>query len=296
MDFSIFKIKLTTKKGEKLSKIDLHIHTVYSDGTYTPREVVYKAKKLGLIAISITDHDSVDGLDEALKVGRECGVEVVPGIEMSTDVGEDEIHILGYYLDWKKEELLSQLKIFQQARIQRNEKLFKRLNDLGMRINHRETARLAPRGVVSRLHIARLMVMKGYVSSIGEAFEDWLNPGKPAYVKKMEVSPFKVIQLLLEAEGIPVLAHPYLSKRDDLIPELIKAGLKGLEVYHSSHNVATTQHYLKLAKFYNLVITGGSDCHGKAKDKVLMGTVNVPKQVLDNLKKAHRKLVKSVSI
>jgi len=279
-----------------LSKIDLHIHTVYSDGTYTPREAVYKAKKLGLIAISITDHDSVDGLDEALKAGKEYGVEIVPGIEISTNVGEDEIHILGYYLDWGSEELLSQLKVFQQVRVQRNEKLFKRLNDLGMRINHRETVKLAPRGVVNRLHIANLMVMKGYVSSIGEAFEGWLNPGKPAYVKKVEVPPSKAIKLLLEAKGVPVLAHPYLSKRDDLIPELIKAGLKGLEVYHSSHNAATTQHYLKLAKFYNLVITGGSDCHGRAKDKVLMGTVNVPEQVLDNLKEAHRKLIKSVAI
>lgn len=279
-----------------MSKIDLHIHTVYSDGTYTPREAVYKAKKLGLIAISITDHDSVDGLDEALKAGKEYGVEIVPGIEISTNVGEDEIHILGYYLDWGSEELLSQLKVFQQVRVQRNEKLFKRLNDLGMRINHRETVKLAPRGVVNRLHIANLMVMKGYVSSIGEAFEGWLNPGKPAYVKKVEVPPSKAIKLLLEAKGVPVLAHPYLSKRDDLIPELIKAGLKGLEVYHSSHNAATTQHYLKLAKFYNLVITGGSDCHGRAKDKVLMGTVNVPEQVLDNLKEAHRKLIKSVAI
>lgn len=276
-----------------MSKIDFHIHTVYSDGTYTPQEVVYKAKKLGLIAISITDHDSVSGLDEALKAGREWGVEVIPGVEIGADVGEDEFHILGYYLDWEKKEFLSQLKIFQQDRIKRNDKLFKKLNDLGIKVNHREAASLAPRGVVSRLHIARLMVMKGYVSSIGEVFENWLNSGKPAYVKKMKVSPFEVMQLILKAKGIPVLAHPYLSKRDDLIPDLIKAGLKGLEVYHSSHNAATTQHYLKLAKFYNLVVTGGSDCHGDAKDEVLMGKVNVPEQVLDNLKEAHKRLVKS---
>ncbi len=276
-----------------MSKIDLHIHTVYSDGTYTPQEVVYKAKKLGLIAISITDHDSVSGLDEALKAGREWGVEVVPGVEIGADVGEDEFHILGYYLDWEKKEFLSQLKIFQQDRIKRNDKLFKKLNDLGIKVNHREAASLAPRGVVSRLHIARLMVMKGYVSSIGEVFENWLNSGKPAYIERMKVPPFEVIQLILKAKGIPVLAHPYLSKRDDLIPDLIKAGLKGLEVYHSSHNAATIQHYLKLAKFYNLVVTGGSDCHGDAKDEVLMGKVNVPEQVLDNLKKAHKQLCSS---
>jgi len=214
-------------------------------------------------------------------------------VEIGADVGEDEFHILGYYLDWEKKEFLSQLKIFQQDRIKRNDKLFKKLNDLGIKVNHREAASLAPRGVVSRLHIARLMVMKGYVSSIGEVFENWLNSGKPAYIDKMKVPPFEVIQLILKAKGIPVLAHPYLSKRDDLIPDLIKAGLKGLEVYHSSHNAATTQHYLKLAKFYNLVVTGGSDCHGDAKDEVLMGKVNVPEQVLDNLKEAHKQLVKS---
>ncbi len=274
-----------------MSKIDLHIHTTYSDGTYSPQEVVHEAKKLGLIAISITDHDSVNGLDEALRAGRKWGVEIVPGIEIGTNIDEDEIHILGYYIDWKKEELLSQLKIFQQARIKRNKKLFKRLNELGIKVNHREAVSLASGGVINRLHIARVMMMKEYVSSIGEAFENWLNPGKPAYVKRMGISPSESIQLLLKAKGIPVLAHPYLSKRDDFIPDLIKAGLVGLEVYHESHNAATTQHYLKLAKFYNLVITGGSDCHGKNKSELLMGTVDIPEYVLDNLKEAHRKLI-----
>jgi len=273
-----------------LPRIDLHIHTIFSDGTYTPEEAVFQAKKLGLVAISITDHDSVAGLASALVAGKRLGIEIVPGVEMSTDVGEDEIHILGYLLNWKKEDFLRQLEKFQAARANRNQKLLKKLDDLGMRVDYREVRKLAPRGVISRLHIARLMVEKGYVRSIGDAFEQWLNPGKPAYVQKMKLPPFEIIELLLKAEAIPVLAHPFLSHRDDLIPHLVKAGLKGIEVYHSAHNPQMVAHYKRIAQKHHLLITGGSDCHGEAKDKVLMGKVRVPETLLIDLKKAKEKI------
>ncbi|RLE07168.1 phosphatase [Candidatus Aerophobetes bacterium] len=269
----------------KMEMIDLHIHTIYSDGTYTPEEVVCKAKELGLVAISITDHDSVSGLEEAISAGKKLGVEVVPGVEMSTDIGEDEIHILGYYLNWKNDGFLAKLKEFQAARVERNQKLVKKLESLGMRIDYDELKGLAPQGVISRLHIARLMVKKGYVSSIGAAFEEWLNPGRPAYVEKMKVSPFEVIKLILKVGGVPVLAHPYLSKRDDLIPDLVEAGLRGIEVYHSAHSPQVSEHYLKIAQRYHLLVTGGSDCHGEAKDEVLMGKVKVPASLLAELKR-----------
>ncbi|HHF98162.1 PHP domain-containing protein [Candidatus Aerophobetes bacterium] len=277
-----------------MEKIDLHIHTVYSDGTYTPGEVVKKAKEIGLVAISITDHDSVEGVEEALQAGREFGVEVVPGVEMSSDVDHDEIHILGYYLDFKKKEFLSKLDYFQKIRIERNERLFRRLEELGMPVSSEEVLKLAPKGVVSRLHIARCMVEKKYVSSIDEAFEEWLNPGKPAYVERERISPFEVINLILEAEGVPVFAHPFLSRRDDLIPKMIDAGLMGIEVYHSTHDEKTVKHYMEIAKRYDLLITGGSDCHGEAKDEVLMGKVDVPVSVLWELKKAKAKLAQRV--
>ena len=277
-----------------MEKIDLHIHTVYSDGTYTPGEVVKKAKEIGLVAISITDHDSVEGVEEALQAGREFGVEVVPGVEMSSDVDHDEIHILGYYLDFKKKEFLSKLDYFQKIRIERNERLFRRLEELGMPVSSEEVLKLAPKGVVSRLHIARCMVEKKYVSSIDEAFEEWLNPGKPAYVERERISPFEVINLILEAEGVPVFAHPFLSRRDDLIPKMIDAGLMGIEVYHSTHDEKTVKHYMEIAKRYDLLITGGSDCHGEAKDEVLMGKVDVSVSVLWELKKAKAKLAQRV--
>ncbi len=269
-----------------MQKIDLHIHTVYSDGTYTPTKVVKKAKELGLAAISITDHDSVSGVGEAIRAGEKLGVEVVPGIEMSSDAGEDEIHILGYYLNWKDKIFLAQLQIFQKDRAKRNQRLLKRLEDLGMKLDHQEIKNMAPRGVVSRLHIARLMVKNGYVSSIEEAFEEWLNAGKPAHIKRMKVSPFEVIQLILKVGGIPVFAHPYLSKRDDLIPEMVKRGLMGIEVYQSVHNEQAVTHYRKIAEEYHLLVTGGSDCHGEGKGEILMGTVDVPASILEKLKKA----------
>ncbi|MEA1963751.1 MAG: PHP domain-containing protein, partial [Candidatus Aerophobetes bacterium] len=270
-----------------MERIDLHIHSIYSDGTFTPEEIVCKAKELKLKAISITDHDSVSGIEEELEVGKKLKVEIAPGIEMSTDMGDDEIHILGYYIDWKNKDFLAQLKVFQESRAKRNKKLVERLKELGMPINHNKLKGLASKGgVISRLHIARLMKEKEYVSSIGEAFESWLNPGRPAHVKRMKVSPFEIIQLIINIGGIPVFAHPYLSKRDDLIPDFVRAGLKGIEVYHSAHNTRTEEHYQKIAQKHHLLITGGSDCHGRAKDKILMGTVNVPVQLLKDLKKA----------
>ena len=273
-----------------MKRIELHVHTIYSDGTYTPEEVVRRAKDLDLIAISITDHDSVNGVEEAIRIGKRLGVEVVPGVEMSTDLGNDEIHVLGYYLDWKDEAFLSKLREFQGARARRNRKLIRKLGDLGMKLDYNEVKKLNPRGVISRLHIARLMVKSGYVPSIGAAFEEWLNPGKPAYVRRLKVSPFQIIQLLSDLQGISVLAHPHLSKRDDLIPELVKAGLGGIEVYHSVHNGRVVEHYKRIAHRHGLLITGGSDCHGEAKDEVLMGKMRVPASLLEELKKVRDNL------
>lgn len=275
-------------------EIDLHVHTVFSDGTLTPKEVVLRARKLGLVAVSITDHDTVRGVDEAVEAGDNMGVEVVPGVEISSDAGEDEIHILGYYINWRKKEFVSRLNFFQKIRMERNERLLVKLKELGMPVEFDELQNLAPKGVISRLHIARLMVKKGYVSSIDDAFENWLNPGKPAYVERLKISPFEVISLILEAGGIPVFAHPFLSKRDDLIPRMVEAGLMGIEVYHTSHDEKAEAHYLEVAKKFSLIITGGSDCHGEAKGEFLMGKAHVPVCCLYALKRAKDKIKQRV--
>ncbi|MBE0478852.1 PHP domain-containing protein [Candidatus Aerophobetes bacterium] len=277
-----------------MGKVDLHIHTIFSDGTLAPREAVFLAKELGLKAISITDHDSVEGLEEGLESAKQIGVELVPGVEMSSDVEEDEYHILGYYLHWRQKRFLSRLRFFQKTRKERNDKLLQRLKELGMEIKFGDLTKLAPKGVISRLHIARSMVEKKYVTSIDEAFEQWLNPGKPAYIKRDRVSPFEVINLIIDAEGIPVFAHPVLSKRDELIPRMVDAGLMGIEVYHTTHNEAVVKHYREIARQFDLLITGGSDCHGEAKGKLLMGKVHVPISCLWDLKRARSKVAQRV--
>lgn len=276
-----------------MKKIDLHLHTFYSDGTFSPREVVEKAKKMGFYALSITDHDTVEGLPEALEWGARLKIEVVPGVEMSTDVGKEEIHILGYYLDWREKMFQEKLEDFQKERRERNKKLLKRLEDLGMSLDSGKLKKMTFRGLISRLHIARLMVQEGYVASIGEAFERWLNPGRPAHVPKKEISPFEIIEVILKAKGIPVLAHPWLSRRDDLIPEFVKRGLMGIEVYHPAHSLEVEEHYLKIANRYNLLVTGGSDCHGEAKKEILLGKVEVPEVILEKLKEKYAQKVLS---
>ena len=281
-------------KVDTMPEVDLHIHTVFSDGTCTPQEVVWLAKKIGLVAISITDHDSVKGIEKAQKAGRKINLEVVPGVEMGSDVGQDEVHILGYYLDWKQKEFLSRLKFFQGTRMERNERLLHRLKQLGMQITFDELTQLASKEVIGKLHIARCMLEKKYINSIGEAFEKWLNPGKPAHIKRPKISPFEIIDLIREAEGIPVFAHPFLSKRDDLIPKMVDAGLMGIEVYHPVHSPATVKKYKEIAKKFNLLITGGSDCHGKAKGDSLIGTLNIPVSYLGDLKKARDKIAQKL--
>ncbi len=278
-----------------MSGIDLHIHTAFSDGTFTPQEAVQLAKKRGLVAVSITDHDSVEGIEEAQKVGRKINLEVVPGVEMGSDVGQDEIHILGYYLDWKQKEFLLRLKFFQKTRMERNERLLDRLQQLGMPITLDELTQLAPKEVIGKLHFARWMLAKKYINSIGEAFEKWLNSGKPAHIERPKISPFEIISLIRAAEGIPVFAHPFLSKRDDLIPEMIDVGLMGIEVYHPVHSPAIVEKYKKIASKFNLLITGGSDCHGEAKGKSSIGTLNIPLSCLEDLKKARVKMAQKLN-
>jgi len=260
------------------------VHTVYSDGACTPEEVVQAARKQGLIAISITDHDSVGGVAEAQRAGQRLGVEVIPGVEMSTDVGRDEFHILGYYVDVGHPEFRAELARFQEYRRERNQQLVVQLGELGMPIAWGELEEIAPRGFVGRLHIARVMEAHGYVGSIGEAFEEWLNPGQPAHVEKVPVSPFAMVRLLRAFSGVPVIAHPALSQRDDLIPSLVEAGLEGIEVYHRAHDRAAVRHYRRLAQDYDLVMTGGTDCHGLGGAGPKLGTVEVPDGVLPRLK------------
>jgi len=262
---------------------DLHIHTNYSDGTFTPQQILTLAQKVGLSCISITDHDSVSALPFFAST-RE--IEVLPGIELTAQINDTEVHVLGYLIDYEEGWFQEKLEEIREIRIQRMRQMCKKLTQLGMPIEAEEVLDFAEHNCVGRLHLARLMVKKGFVATTREAFNLYIGDHGPAYVSRFKLTPYEAIELILKLRGIPVLAHPYTLGNQDLIPQFVKAGLKGLEVIYPEHTSNQTKHYNELAREYNLLVTGGSDCHGEAKPEVKMGTLKIPYALVEKLKEA----------
>jgi len=247
--------------------IDLHSHSTASDGTLKPSELVKEAKGMGIDILAITDHDSVDGVDEALEEGKNSGIRVIPGIEISTYLREKELHMLAYFLDHNHSCLKHFSSRRKEHRIQRIYRICEKLKDLGINLEAQEICASEDEGTLGRPHVARALVNKGYVASFDEAFELLLGKGKPAYVPHQKISLEETFSLIEETKGIPVLAHPGLSKLDEAIPSLARMGLAGLEVYHPDHGEEKIAEYLRLAHEYNLIVTGGSDFHGEKAGK-----------------------------
>jgi predicted metal-dependent phosphoesterase TrpH len=273
--------------------IDLHVHTTASDGSLTPREVVRRAKALGLKAIAVTDHDTVAGVEEALEEGILCGLEVIPGIEISVDVTKGTCHLLGYFIDYKDKDLLKRLLFIQRAREERNLKMLQKLKALGIDLTLEEVKAQAKDGQICRPHFALAMIKKGYVSSVDEAFERFLKKGGPAYVEKFRLSPEEAIRMILLSKGIPVLAHPFtleLEKEEfeTFLKELKQHGLKGIEAYYPDHTLEQTEFYERLGKKYGLLITGGTDFHGPPREEIELGkgrgNLSIPYELLLKLK------------
>lgn len=257
-------------------RIDLHTHTTASDGSFTPSALVRYAASKGLKAIAVTDHDTVGGLQEALKEAEALGLEVVPGVEISVDF-RPEMHILGYFFSSGYASINEVLEELKKKRAERNPKIIKRLNELGMDISMEEVEALSPGGITGRPHIARVMVSKGYAQSEREAFEKFLGSGRPAYFSKAKLTPEQGIDEILKAGGLPVLAHPIFlnlkeAELDTLLKSLKKAGLKGVEVYYSENTEAQTEELIRLADRNGLFATGGSDFHGSFKPDIEIGT------------------------
>lgn len=272
-------------------KADLHVHTFLSDGTFSPQEVVSYAKEIGLSAVAITDHDCVDGIEPALNFSKSNQLEIIPGVELTAEDVKSEIHILGFFIDWKKSWFLEKLKKLCQVRLNRMKEMIDKLSKHGFTISLEDLLKVSgPSGVVGRLHLAQLLHKKKYVSSLEEAFKKYIGDKAPFYVKKVNLSYQEAIETILNLGGIPVLAHPHLLHRDELIPSFIKAGLKGIEVYHSEHPNKVSRYYEGLAQKYNLLITGGSDCHGSGKGRILMGGVKVSYHLVEKLKEAKENL------
>ncbi|MDE2829466.1 MAG: PHP domain-containing protein [Gemmatimonadota bacterium] len=267
------------------SYIDLHLHSTKSDGSFSPTQVVQRAAELGVSAISLTDHDSVAGVQEAQNIGRDIGVEVIPGIELSAQEAGIDIHILGYFIDPTNSDLLAYIQKFQDARRNRAEKIVARLNRLGVRITIAQVLHKAGDATIGRPHVADVLVEEGFVFSHDHAFQKYLGYGKPAYQPKYVLTPREAVEVIHAAGGLASLAHPVLYRRDALIPDLIKQGLDGLEVMHVKHDHADVRRYSDMAQHYDLLTTGGSDCHGDGRGQAVMGTVRIPLTFLAAMKK-----------
>ena len=264
---------------------DLHIHTKFSDGTFAPEYVVREAQKKGLSCIAITDHDEVEGCAPAIKEAEKFDIEVIPGVELSAEIGNYEIHILGYFIDWQEKWFQDKLRQICDVRRKRALTIIEKLKARGIVLDPDELLRQATAGSVGRLHIARMLESQGFVHSIGEAFNKYIGNDRPCYVKKFKLTPAQAINMIYNVGGVAVLAHPYTVGNDELIPEFVQIGLRGIEVYYPEHDRATTEHYQNLAKEYGLLMTGGSDCHGLGRDKVLMGKIKIPYDLVEMLKK-----------
>jgi len=270
---------------------DLHTHSSASDGVLSPTELVQLAKTEGLAAIAITDHDTISGLAAGIEAGRQLGISVIPGIELSTQLGDREIHILGYLLDYRDETFLSTLQIYTSARKSRGKKIIEKLKKLGIDLEWEEILHKAGEGSVGRLHIARALMEQGYVDSIEEAFHKYLNPGTPAFVPRLKLEPREAINLIKSVHGIPVLAHPGLLNSAKLIEELISLGLMGLEVYYPLHGPQEVEYFAALCKVRGLIATGGSDFHGIGSDnRKRIGLASVNYEVIEQLKNLKEKI------
>lgn len=261
--------------------IDLHVHSTFSDGSMSPLELVKFAKKKGLSALSITDHDTIDGTWEAQSAGIDVGLEIIPGIEISVKYKDYTVHLLGYYFLTTDIRFNHALKKLQRGRLVRNEEILARLKQLDISIGQDELGKISKIGQTGRPHIARLLVMKGVVKNMDEAFSKYLGQGAVAYVPRFVFDAVDAINLLQKAGGIAVLAHPLQleksgAKLNTAIEDLASTGLDGIETYYPTHSKKNKKMFLDLAEKHNLVVTGGSDYHGSVRSgTTLAGGKNV---------------------
>jgi len=285
----------------KAPVIDLHIHTTASDGTCSPAEILHMAQEIGLLAVSITDHDTLAGVSAALASSAPPGIQFLTGVEISTRPPDAfrtgrSLHILGYGLRLDHPDLNQALETLQAARKNRNPEIISRLNQLGLDITLADVARVCEKGQIGRPHIAQALMHKGYVESLDQAFDRFIGNGKPAYVDKYRIPCAQAMDLIIRAGGIPVLAHPGLLKYENpaaceaLITTLMESGLRGIEAYYPEHSPEQTAHFSNLAKKHRLVTTGGTDFHGAIRPGIAMGTgsghFHVPESILPDLLKA----------
>ena len=267
-------------------RADLHVHTTASDGKLTPQELIQKAFELKLDVIAITDHDSVEGISPALEAAkRYTQLLVIPGVEINTDVPKGEVHILGYFIDYLKPELNRTLGELRNSRRERGQKMVAKLAEIGINVNWKRVQELAGSGSIGRPHIAQAMLEQGQVSSLREAFDKYIGRNGPAYVERKKLTPIEAVQVVLEANGLPVLAHPAdIEPLEPFLLQMKKAGIVGMEVYYAGYNSKTISILKGFAGRLDLVACGGSDFHGI--DEYIgadLGSVNLPGESVERL-------------
>lgn len=273
------------------------MHTTHSDGIFSPYELIQKCSKKGLSIISITDHDSVAAFPDAIEIGKEFGIEVIPGVELSALVDDKDVHILGYFVDYTNKRLLEYLEFFRIERVKRAERIVAKLNTINVPLKFQTVMDRAGNGAVGRPHIASAMVEEGHIEHYQEAFEKFIGNGGPAYEKKFQLTLEDAIQLISSSGGISVLAHPGRYTTEELLQQTIKSGLDGIEVIHPSHQPSHTAYYRGVVNEYFLLESGGSDFHGgKKNDDDVLGKyyidedrVTMMKNRLFSTKSSHKK-------
>jgi predicted metal-dependent phosphoesterase TrpH len=268
-----------------MARIDLHCHSLHSDGSHTPTELVAMARKAGIAALALTDHDTVAGLPE-LHAAAEAGgppLTIVDGVELSASAGMNDIHILGYFVDPAQPAFRSALEHFQEGRRNRVITMLGKLKSLGVDLSLEDVERHAGGGSLGRPHVALALLDAGYIDTFDEAFARYLGHRAPAFVGKPRFQPEEAIELIRAAGGVSVMAHPGTANRDDLIPRLKGAGLGGIEVWHPKHGPGQVAHYKRVAAQFDLVPSGGSDFHGARVGDVVIGISDVPESTLADL-------------
>ncbi len=267
-------------------KYDLHLHTTASDGRLTPAEVVKMAAGRGLEVIAVTDHDSIGGIEEALDAARNFPhLYVIPGVEINTDLASGELHVLGYFLDFKDKDLAASLEKIRESRVGRARKMIEKLRKLGKPLEWQRIQELARGESVCRPHIAQAMLEKGYVVSEHEAFDKYIGRNGPAYVEREKIKPVEAVEIIKKARGVPVLAHPAdIQGLDEMIVELKAAGLVGLEAYYAQYPRHVTEKLVKMAQKYDLLTTGGTDYHHFQDDReIALGSADIPRACIEKL-------------
>ncbi len=267
--------------------IDLHTHSTASDGLYAPAELVRLAHEAGLRIIGLADHDTVGGLAEAITVGQQLGVEVIPAIEINTDLPnkQGEAHVLGYFIDYHQPELQESLRLLREARQLRGERMVQKLREMGLNITWERVRELA-QGSVGRPHVARALIEGGYASDVSDAFDKWIAPGRPGYIPRYKLTPENAVRLVRSAYGVPVLAHSanIQDAEERVIVPMVEAGMQGLECFYGQYDDQTVGHLLGLAEKYHLIPTGGSDYHGPNMHPTPLGGRFVPEMCVERLR------------